>query len=85
VVYGTKGSLCELSLFYALHPVQIQTYLPTAGGEKQLLDRSKDVFGSSEREQKHYESKVKELHAKNRSIDPGSLGEYGFLGKAFCS
>ena len=51
-------TMSELSSFYTLHPAQIQKW------KKQLLEGSKDVFGSSEKERKHYESKVKELHAK---------------------
>jgi len=66
-------TMSELSSFYTLHPAQIQKW------KKQLLDGSKDVFGSSERERKHYESEVKELHAKIGQLTM----ERDFLSKAF--
>ncbi len=66
-------TMSELSSFYTLHPAQIQKW------KKQLLDGSKDVFGSSEKERKHYESEVKELHAKIGQLTM----ERDFLSKAF--
>ena len=66
-------TLSELSSFYVLNPAQIQKW------KKQLLDGSKDVFGASEKERKHYESEVKELHAKIGQLTM----ERDFLSKAF--
>jgi len=66
-------TLSELSSFYTLNPAQIQKW------KKQLLDGSKDVFGSSEKERRHYESEVKELHAKIGQLTM----ERDFLSKAF--
>jgi len=66
-------TMSELSSFYVLNPAQIQKW------KKQLLDGSKDVFGASEKERKHYESEVKELHAKIGQLTM----ERDFLSKAF--
>ncbi len=66
-------TMSELSSFYTLHPAQIQKW------KKQLLEGSKDVFGSSEKERKDYESEVKELHAKIGQLTM----ERDFLSKAF--
>tara|TARA_B100000315_G_C14580945_1_gene590434 strand:+ start:3012 stop:3293 length:282 start_codon:yes stop_codon:yes gene_type:complete len=66
-------TMSELSLFYTLHPAQIQKW------KKQLLEGSKEVFGSSEKERKQYESEVTELHAKIGQLTV----ERDFLSKAF--
>jgi transposase len=71
-IKGEK-TMSELSSFYTLHPAQIQKW------KKQLLEGSKDVFGASEKERKHYESEVKELHAKIGQLTM----ERDFLSKAF--
>ena len=59
-IAAIKGehTLSELAARFELHPTQIQQW------KRQLLDGSKDVFGASEKERKHVESEVKELHAK---------------------
>jgi len=57
-------TMSELSSFYALNPAQIQKW------KKQLLEGSKDVFGASEKERKHYESEVKELCLATIIISP---------------
>ena len=59
-IEAIKGehTLSELAARFELHPTQIQQW------KRQLLDGSKDVFGASEKERKHVESEVKELHAK---------------------
>ncbi|NQV38122.1 MAG: IS3 family transposase, partial [Candidatus Marinimicrobia bacterium] len=56
-IKGDK-TLSELASQYSLHPTQIQQW------KKKLLEGSKDIFGSSEKERKNNESEVKELHAK---------------------
>jgi len=66
-------TMSELSSFYTLNPVQIQKW------KKQLLEGSKDVFGASEKERKHNELEVKELHAKIGELTM----ERDFLSKAF--
>ena len=53
-----EHTMSELAARFTLHPTQIQQW------KKKLLEGSKDVFGASERERKHVESEVKELHAK---------------------
>jgi len=71
-IKGEK-TLSELASQYELHPTQIQQW------KKKLLEGSKDVFGSSEKEQKHVESDIKELHAKIGQL----IMERDFLAKAF--
>ncbi len=71
-IKGEK-TMSALATQYALHPNQIQQW------KKQLLEGSKDVFGSSEKERKHFESEVKELHAKIGQLTM----ERDFLSKAF--
>jgi len=71
-IKGEK-TLSELASQYELHPTQIQQW------KKKLLEGSKDVFGSSEKEQKHVESEIKELHAKIGQLTM----ERDFLAKAF--
>ena len=71
-IKGDK-TMSELSSFYVLHPAQIQKW------KKQLLEGSKDVFGASEKERRHYDSEVKELHAKIGQLTM----ERDFLSKAF--
>ncbi len=71
-IKGEK-TLSELASQYELHPTQIQQW------KKKLLEGSKDVFGSSEKEQKHVESEIKELHAKIGQL----IMERDFLAKAF--
>ena len=66
-------TLSELASHYELHPTQIQQW------KKQLLEGSKDVFGASEKERKHVESEIKELHAKIGQLTM----ERDFLAKAF--
>ena len=66
-------TMSELSSFYTLNPAQIQKW------KKQLLEGSKDVFGASEKEQKHNELEVKELYAKIGQLTM----ERDFLSKAF--
>ena len=53
-----EHTLSELSARFGIHPTQIQQW------KKQLLEGSKDIFGASEKERKHIESGVKELHAR---------------------
>ncbi len=57
---AVKGeqTLSELSARFGIHQTQIQQW------KKQLVDGSKDIFGASEKERKHIESEVKDLHAK---------------------
>ncbi len=57
---AVKGeqTLSELSARFGIHQTQIQQW------KRQLVEGSKDVFGASEKERKHVESEVKELHAK---------------------
>jgi len=59
-IEAIKGeqTLSELSARFEIHPTQIQHW------KKQLLEGSKDIFGASEKERKHIESEVKDLHAK---------------------
>ena len=59
-IEAIKGeqTLSELSVRFGIHPTQIQQW------KKKLLEGSKDVFGASERERRHVESSVKDLHAK---------------------
>ena len=59
-IEAIKGeqTLSELSVRFGIHPTQIQQW------RKKLLEGSKDVFGASERERRHVESAVKDLHAK---------------------
>ena len=59
-IEAIKGehTLSELAARFELHPTQIQQW------KRQLLEGSKDVFGASERERRHVESAVKDLHAK---------------------
>ncbi len=71
-IKGEK-TMSELADQFGLHPTQIQQW------KKQLLEGSKDVFGASEKERKHYESEVKELHAKIGQLTM----ERDFLSKAF--
>ena len=71
-IKGEK-TMSELASLYILNPAQIQKW------KKQLLEGSKDVFGTSEKERKHYESEVKELHAKIGQLTV----ERDFLSKAF--
>ena len=66
-------TLSELASHYELHATQIQQW------KKQLLEGSKDVFGASEKERKHVESEIKELHAKIGQLTM----ERDFLAKAF--
>ena len=54
-IKGEK-TLSALATQYELHPTQIQQW------KKQLLEGSKDVFGSSEKKRKDFDSEVKELH-----------------------
>jgi len=56
-IKGEKA-LSELASQYSLHPTQIQTW------KKKLLEGSKGIFGSSEKERKDSESEIKEFHAK---------------------
>jgi transposase-like protein len=57
---AVKGeqTLSELSVRFGIHPTQIQQW------KKQLVEGSKDIFDASEKERKHIESEVKDLHAK---------------------
>jgi len=71
-IKGDK-TLSELASQYSLHPTQIQQW------KKKLLEGSKDIFGSSEKERKNNESEVKELHAKIGQLTM----ERDFLAKAF--
>ena len=50
--------LSELVARFGIHPTQLQQW------KRQLLEGSKDIFGGSEKERKHIESAVKDLHAK---------------------
>ena len=68
-----EQTLSELATQFALHPNQIQQW------KKQLLESSKDIFGASEKKQKHFETEVKELHAKIGQLTM----ERDFLSKAF--
>ncbi len=68
-----EKTLSELASQYTLHTNQIQQW------KKQLLEGSKDVFGASEKERKHFESEIKELHAKIGQLTM----ERDFLSKAF--
>lgn len=68
-----EQTISELAYHYELHPNQIQQW------KKKLLEGSRDVFGSSEKERKHYETEVKELHAKIGQLTM----ERDFLSKAF--
>ncbi len=71
-IKGDK-TLSELASQYSLHPSQIQQW------KKKLLEGSKDIFGSSEKERKDSESEIKELHAKIGQLTM----ERDFLAKAF--
>ena len=71
-VRGEK-TISELSSHFSLHPNQIQQW------KKQLIEASKDVFGSSEKKRKNFESEVKDLHAKIGQLTM----ERDFLSKAF--
>ena len=71
-VRGEK-TISELSSHFSLHPNQIQQW------KKQLIEGSKDVFGSSEKKRKNFESEVKDLHAKVGQLTM----ERDFLSKAF--
>ena len=62
-----------------LIPVRSRTACRPQAGKKQLLEGSKDVFGASEKERKHNELEVKELHAKIGQL----IMERDFLSKAF--
>jgi len=73
-IKGEK-TLSELAYQYELHPNQIQQW------KKKLLEGSKDIFGSSEKERKYMESEIKELHAKIGQLTM----ERDFLAKAFGS
>jgi len=66
-------TLSELASHYELHSTQIQQW------KKQLLEGSKDVFGASEKERKHVESEIKELHTKIGQLTMAR----DFLAKAF--
>ena len=57
---AVKGeqTLSELSARFGIHPTQIQQW------KKQLVDGSKDIFSSSDKERKQIEAEVKDLHAK---------------------
>ena len=59
-IEAIKGeqTLSELSVRFGIHPTQIQQW------KKQLVEGSKDIFDASEKERKHIESEVKDLHAK---------------------
>lgn len=72
---AVKGerTLSELASHFTLHPDQIQQW------KKQLIDGSKDVFGSSEKNKKDHESEVTELHTKIGQLTM----ERDFLAKAF--
>ena len=68
-----EKTLSELASHFSLHPNQIQQW------KKQLIEGSKDVFGSSEKKRKNFESEVKDLHAKIGQLTM----ERDFLSKAF--
>ena len=57
---AVKGeqTLSELSARFGIHPTRIQQW------KKQLVDGSKDIFSSSNKERKQIEAAVKDLHAQ---------------------
>ena len=71
-IKGEK-TLSALATQYELHPTQIQQW------KKQLLEGSRDVFGSLEKKRKDFDSEIKELHAKIGQLTM----ERDFLAKAF--
>lgn len=60
-------------------PIRFNSACRPQAGKKQLIDGSKDVFGSSEKNKKDHESEVTELHAKIGQLTM----ERDFLAKAF--
>jgi len=71
-IKGDK-TMSELASHYSLHPTQIQNW------KKQLLDGSKEIFGSSEKERKNVEQEIRELHEKIGKLTM----ERDFLAQAF--
>lgn len=68
-----ETTISELATRYVLHPNQVMQW------KKRLIEGSQDVFGGSEKERKHHESEIKDLHAKIGQLTM----ERDFLSKAF--